>query len=149
MKKILLIAFLTNFFLTNAQTFDTMYIRGKTSTFCAEEHFSFKFDKIVFTKKDFFNGNETYGYSKVSESNYDNNGYYYEIRSADFVLNEYGVDEYKKYINYSHKLLYEKRGGELIYIFEYNSNNSIDKNNSGIDKGKYYFTKKGYEIYCK
>lgn len=149
MKKIFLIAFLTNCFFSNAQTFDTMYIRGKTSTFCAEEYFSFKFDKLVFTKIDSFNGNETYGYSKVSETNYDNNGYYYEIRSADFVLNEYGVDEYKKYINYSHKLLYEKRGGQLLYIFEYNSNNGIDKNNSGIDKGKYYFTKKGYEIYCK
>ena len=56
---------------------------------------------------------------------------------------------YKKYINYSHKLLYEKRGGELLYIFEYNSNNSVDTNSNGIEKGKFYFTKKGYEIYCK
>ena len=149
MKKILIISFLTNFFFLSAQTFDTIYIRGKTSTFCAEEFFSFVFDYNTFTKIDSYSGKEIYGYSKVSETNYDNSGYYYELRTADFVLNEYGVDEYKKYINYSHKLLYEKRGGELLYIFEYNSNNSVDTNSNGIEKGKFYFTKKGYEIYCK
>ena len=31
---------MTNFFFLSAQTFDTNYIRGKTSTFCAEEFFS-------------------------------------------------------------------------------------------------------------
>ena len=149
MKKILIISFLTNFFFLSAQTFNTNYIRGKTSTFCAEEFFSFEFDYNTFTKIDSYSGKEIYGYSKVSETNYDNSGYYYELRTADFVLNEYGVDEYKKYINYSHKLLYEKRGGELLYIFEYNSNNSVDTNSNGIEKGKFYFTKKGYEIYCK
>ena len=88
MKKILIISFLTNFFFLSAQTFDTNYIRGKTSTFCAEEFFSFEFDYNTFTKIDSYSGKEIYGYSKVSETNYDNSGYYYELRTADFVLNE-------------------------------------------------------------
>lgn len=142
MRKLFLITILVNSLLLSAQEFDTNYIRGKSSTFCAEENFSFSFNNKTYKKTDSYNGNETYGYSKVVETNYDNNGYYYEIRNALFILEEYGITEYKKHIRYSHKIVYEKRGGEILYIFEYDDQN-------GIDRGKFYFTKKGYEIYCK
>jgi hypothetical protein len=127
---------------TDAQEFGTNYVRGKMSTYCADQYFAFSFDNKTFSKVDSYNGYVTKGYSKITDSNYEDNGYYYELRSSDYVLNEYGIDTYRKITKYYHKLLYERRGGELLYIFEYDDIN-------GINSGKFYFTQNGYKLYCK
>lgn len=127
---------------SNAQEFETNFVRGKMSTYCANEYFIFSFNNTTFEKMDSYSGKVINGYSKITDTNYEDNGYYYELRSSDFVLNEYGVDAFKETTIYYHKILYERRGGDLLYIFEYDYNN-------GINKGKFYFTEKGYNLYCK
>lgn len=145
MKKLLFINICILFLMSiesNAQDLETNYVRGKSSTYCASEYFTFSFNNSTFQKIDSYNGSVINGHSKIIDSNYDNNGHYYELRSSDFVLDEYGIDVYRKSKQYNHKILYEKRGGDLLYIFEHDNQN-------GIDRGKFYFTEKGKEIYCK
>lgn len=143
MKKIILsIFFCVICFNSYSQQFQTDYVRGKNSTFCGEENYKFNFEDRMFTKKDSYSGDESYGPSKVTQTNYDDNGYYFEIRTPKFILEERGIDEYRKYYHFSHKVLYDKRGGNVLYVYE------ID-NDSNSDNGKFYFTKKGYELFCK
>lgn len=124
----------------SAQNFQTDYIRGESSTYCAEENFSFNFEKNIFTKIDSYDGSKTVAPSKVAQTNYDNNGYYFEVRSPKYILDDYGIDEYRKYYHYSHKILYDKRGGNVLYVYEVDMDSKV---------GKFYFTKKGYELFCR
>lgn len=121
------------------QEFETDYIKGKTSKYCAEENYSFSFDEKTFNKVDNYDGTKSYGPSKIEQTNYDDNGYYFEVRSPKYILNDYGINEYRKYYHFSHKILYNKRGGNVLYVYE------IDMDS---DVGKFYFTEKGYKLFC-
>jgi len=142
MKKIaiLIVLFGLNSLTTNAQDFYTYYVKGNNSTFCGEESFSFSFNDKVFSRTDDYNGERLAGPSKIIQTNYDENGYYFQIRSPKFILDDYGVNAYKKYDHYLHKIMYDKKGGNVLYVYELNSDtNAI----------KYYITEKGYKIFCK
>lgn len=122
------------------QEFQTDYLKGASSTFCAKSNYTFNFEKQIFTKVDSFDGSKTSAPSKIVQTNYDNDGYYFEVRSPKYILDENGIIEYRKYYHYSHKILYEKRGGDVLYVYEVDMENKL---------GKFYFTKKGYELFCK
>lgn len=143
MKKATLIIVFIGLFSTCAvsQGFRTDYVRGKNSTFCGEEQYYFKFDNRVFKKTDYYSGDVYSGPSKITQTDYDNNGNYFEIRTPHFLLDEKGIGEYRRYNHYSHKIVYDKRGGDILYVYEIN--NDYDSNN-----GKYYFTAAGYELFC-
>lgn len=79
--------------------------------------------------------------SKREHTDFDNSGYYYEIWSPTFYLENYGVDEYRKVNTFNYKICFDKKGGNLLYLFESDAN-------SGIQSGKFYFTQLGREIFC-
>ncbi|MFD0762719.1 hypothetical protein ACFQZW_11560 [Lutibacter aestuarii] len=124
-----------------SQNVGTNYIRGENSTYCGEKEYYFTFLSKAFIKTDNESGEKSYGPSKITQTDYDNNGYYFEIRTPNFLLDEEGISEYRKYYHYSHKILYDRRGGEILYVYELNMD-------SNINVGKFYFTLDGYKIFC-
>lgn len=141
MKKIIfiLVLFIFSCLTITAQTFETNYVKGKNSTYCGEESFSFEFQELVFIRIDNDSGNRLAGPSKILQTNYDDNGNYFQIRSPKYILDDYGVNAYKKYEHYLHKIIYDKKGGDILYVYELNSDdNSV----------KYYITEKGYSVFC-
>jgi len=139
------ILFFTLFTLYNvslfAQTFETRFVRGGNSKFCGEETYHFEFLDRIFEKVDSYDKSKVYGPSRKVQSNYNDNGYYYEVRSPKFILEEQGIDEYRRYYHYSHKIVFDKRGGNVLYVYEVDMDNDKD--------GKFFFTKGGYELFCK
>lgn len=130
--------------ITNAfsQEFNTTYLRGYSSTFCANESFVFNFQSDYLYKTDKYDSKKTTIPSRKDSSDYDDNGFYFELWSPKWYLNAYGIDEYQKINKYAYKLLFDKRGGNLLYIYE--SNPAV-----GATGGKFYFTQMGFEKYCK
>lgn len=88
-----------------SQNFKTNYVKGKNSSYCGEESFSFDFQDLVFSRTDSGNGEKIVGRSKILRTNYDENGNYFQIRSPKFVLDDYGVNAYKQYSHYLHKII--------------------------------------------
>ena len=115
-----------------AQQFETFYVRGKNSTFCGEEKITFNFFKKSFEKIDSSDGKKINGPSKKVESNYNDSRNFYEIKTSDFVLDEQGIDEYRKYYHFSHKIGYDKKGGNVLYVYQTNNDQSAEE--------KYFFT---------
>jgi len=125
-----------------SQEFNTNYLRSKNSTFCANESFMFNFKSDYLYKTDNYDLKKTSVPSRKESYDYDENGFYYELWSPKWYLNAYGVNEYGKIKKYSYKLLFDKRGGNLLYIFEVDAG-------VGMSGGKFYFTELGHEKYCK
>ena len=123
-----------------SQEFETDFIKSKSSAYCGEENFKFDFEDKMFVKTDSFSGEEIIGFSKITQTNYDSKGYYFEVRTPKFFLDDVGVDEYKKYNHYSHKILYDKRGGNVLYVYELDMKSQNEK---------FYFTKEGKVLFCK
>ncbi len=123
-----------------AQTFETNYVRGKSSQFCGEETHRFEFSGRVFERVDTYDGSKAYGPSQKVESNYNDNGYYFEIRTPKFILEEQGINEYRRYYHYTHKIVFDKKGGNVLYVYE------VDNDSNG--NGKFYLTNAGYQIFC-
>lgn len=143
MKKVIL--FFTIIFTLSSlycQNVTTQFTRGLNSSYCGKETYKFSFEEIIFSKTDSYNGSSTYGPSKIIQSGYDNNGFYFETRSPKFILDNFGIDEYRKFSHFSHKILYDERGGNILYVFEIN----LD---SKYSEGKFYFTEAGYQKYCQ
>lgn len=142
MRKLILIAILANCYFLNAQTFETNYTRGYKSTNCGAETLNFSFYNDVLSKTDnYYNSTEKIP-SRRESSEFDDKGNYYELWSPKFYLEDYGIDAYQRVKTLNYKLLFDRKGGNLLYIFEFDVQ-------SGINTGKFYFTNKGYEIYCK
>ena len=80
--------------------------------------------------------------SKKESSNFDKTGYYYELWSPSWYLNSFGIEEYNKISKKAYKLLFDQKGGDVLYVFEFDTD-------LGTESGKFYFTQSGYEIYCK
>lgn len=143
MKKIIILfTILSSFSNVFSQSFSTQYTRGLKSSYCGEETFEFNFESRTFSKLDKYYGTENYGPSKITQSGYDDKGYFFEVRSPKFILDEQGVDGYRRYYHFSHKILYDRKGGNILYVYEID----MDLNNS---EGKFYFTQAGYQKYCQ
>lgn len=144
MKKIIITLILIGFWsqAIYSQEFRTTYVMSNKSKHCGKENFYFNFVDVAFLRVDSYDESQVSGPSKKEQSNYDKNGNYYEIRMPHFFLEENGVTFYNKYSHYSHKIVFDKRGGNVLYVYERN----VDLKSKD---GKFYFTEKGYEIYCK
>lgn len=125
---------------TKTQYVNTERIKGSKSNFCAEENYSFTFDEFYFNRIDNYDGKMIYGPSKVEITNYDENGYYYELRSPKYLLDLIGIESYNKEKHFLIKILYDKRGGNVLYIHELDMDNNVVK---------FYLTKIGYEKFCE
>lgn len=142
MKNILnLILLLAGCQFLNAQSFETNYTKQYTSSNCGEEKFEFVFSNNILKRTDLYYNSSIGVPSRKEHTDFDNSGFYYEIWSPSYYLEQYGIDEYQKVNQYNYKVCFDKKGGELLYIFESDSNSSIKT-------GKFYFTQKGYGIFC-
>jgi len=141
-KNIIIILFLISLTFLNAQTVTTNYTRGLNSSYCENNDYKFEFAESVFKKIDSYGKKKTYGPSMITQSNFDNNGYFFEVRMPNFLLEYVGINEYNNsYYHFSHKILYDRKGGEILYIYE------ID-DDSKQKSGTFYFTNAGYKIFC-
>jgi hypothetical protein len=142
MKKLLLLTLGLLIFLSAwSQSFRTEYSKGTKSNFCAEELFDFKLEDESITRIDNFDGTRMKNFSKKVSGEFDNNGFYNELWNAKFYLNKYGVNQFNRITQFTYRIVYDKRGGNLLYILE------ID-NKKGLDAGKVYMTEAGFKIMC-
>lgn len=125
-----------------SQTHLTNYSKGTRANFCGEEKFTFIFNDESITRVDAFNGSREKFYSKKESGIFDNNGHYSETWSARFYLDRYGINEFNKIKQYTFRVVFDKRGGTLLYILEFD-------NKKGIDLGKVYLSQAGYELVCR
>lgn len=125
----------------NAQSFKTEYSRSTTSNFCGEEAFEFILSEETITRIDKYDGARETFYSKKESGSYDNNGFYSESWTSKFYLDKFGISQFNRIKQYTYRVTFEKRGGELLYIME------ID-NKKGIEAGKIYLSKRGFELIC-
>jgi hypothetical protein len=142
MRKLLipLILLIANF--GYAQSINIEFIKSSSNGKCVEENHKIVFSNDTYTRTDLYDNSKISGPSKIMRTGYDDNGTYWEIWSPGFYLERYGIDEYQKIYQYTIQVFYEKRGGNVIYVFE--RNNEI-KN----DKGKYLITAFGGQQFCK
>lgn len=118
MRKLILIAILANCYFLNAQNFETTKSRGYKSTICGTETLTFNFNNNILSKTDkYYNSTEKIP-SRRESSDFDDKGNYYELWSPIFYLENYGIEEYRKVKTLSYKLLFDRKGGNLLYIFE-------------------------------
>ncbi len=141
-KTIILLVLLSSHFLINAQTYETIYSKAVNSTKCGKETFSFEFRNEILVKTDKYYNSQEKIPSKIESTGFDNSGHFYEHWGYIFYLNKYGITEYNQVSKKSYRLVFDGKGGELLYIWE-----SLPNNNT--DNDKLYFTQKGFEIYCK
>ncbi|WP_144603826.1 hypothetical protein [Algoriphagus algorifonticola] len=143
MKKIVLIGiFLIISSVCGAQSFVTEYSRGTTSNFCGEESFQFILGTETITRIDKFDGSRVEIVSKKESGGFDNQGFYSESWGSKFYLDKYGINEFNRIKQFTYRVVYDKRGGELLYILEI-------ENKKGLDAGKIYLSRKGFELICK
>ena len=125
-----------------AQSFETKLSRRYDSNYCVSERVNFLFDGGILKKTDVLISLTEEFASRLERSNYEDNGYYYEIWSPSWFLNNFGVQDYGKLTKRAYKLLFNERGGNLLYIYEFDIEN-------GARSGKFFFTEQGREVYCK
>ncbi len=126
----------------NAQSFETSYTKSYISNNCGEEKFEFSFYNNVLTRTDLYYNSTIKVPSKREHTDFDNSGFYYEIWAPSFYLELYGIDEYRKVYQFNYKVCFDKKGGNLLYVFESDAN-------SGVKTGKFYFTQQGRDIFCE
>ena len=138
---------LTMFFaiLTNvvfSQSRATTTIRGNNSANCNPLEVMFVIsDKSI--KKYDNNSNLVSEYiARLDETDYDANGDYIEMYSPRFVLDEYGVNKFESIKKRVYQMAYDRKDGNLLYVFEYDVS-------LGRDSGNFYFSKLGTTKYCK
>ena len=139
---VIVVVFVTSSISLTAQSFETKYSRSYDSNYCASKNMNFSFYGGTLKKTDVLISLTEEFASKLEKSNYDDKGYYYEIWSPSWYLNDYGVQNYNKLTKRAYKLLFNERGGNLLYIYEFDLE-------SGSRSGKFYFTEQGREVYCK
>lgn len=139
--KITLFFIVANIFVIRAQNFNTTYTKNYSSNNCGKESFSFDISNSVMTRTDNYYRTTTKSPARMVQTDFDNSGYYYEMWLPTFYLEQYGIDEYRRVNALNYKICYDKKGGNLLYLFESNAN-------TGIQSGKFYFTDLGREIFC-
>jgi hypothetical protein len=141
-KTIILLLLFSNSFLLNAQNYETIYSKAVNSTNCGKETFSFDFRNEILVKTDKYYNSQEKVPSKIESTGFNNSGYFYEHWNYGFYLDKYGITDYNQVIKKSYRLVFDGKGGELLYIWESYPNNNTDND-------KLYFTQKGFEIFCK
>lgn len=142
MKNILnLVLILVGFQFLNAQSFETNYTKQYASSNCGEEKFQFLFSNELLKRTDLYYNTSIGVPSRREHTDFDNSGFYYEIWSPTYYLELYGIDKYEKVYQFNYKVCFDKKGGDLLYIFESDANSSVKT-------GKFYFTQKGHNIFC-
>jgi len=106
------------------------------------EEMVFSFQSEELHKYDVIYGEISVIPSKVESTGFEDNGLFYEKRTPVFYLNKYGVNRYRQIKHMYYKLVYKSKGGSLLYIIE------LDPE-LGVEKAKMYYTKEGYELFCK
>lgn len=127
---------------TFAQSRATTNIRGKNSNECNSVELEFVITDLSIKKYDSNSNLITEYPAHLVEADYDTNGNYMEYFTPKFVLDDYGVDSYRKIKKYIYQMVYNQKDGDLLYVFEYNLE-------QGPESGKYYFSKLGTSKYCK
>ena len=136
------IVLVTSIVSLSAQSFETKFSRRYDSNYCNSERTNFSFYGGILKKTDVIISLTEEFASRLERSNYEDNGYYYEIWSPSWYLNQFGVQEYNKINKRAYKILFNQRGGDLLYIYEFDLEN-------GSRSGKFFFTEKGREAFCK
>lgn len=136
------IVFTTCIVTLSAQSFETKFSKSYNSSYCNSETTNFSFYGGILKKIDVLNSESEEFASKLENSNFDENGYYYEVWSPSWYLNNYGVQNYNKIPKRAYKLLFKSKGGNLLYIYEFD----LDE---GSRSGRFYFTENGRELFCK
>ena len=141
MKKLLipLLLLIVNF--GYAQSINIEFIKSSSNGKCVEENHRIVFSNDTYTRTDLYDNSKISGPSKIMRTGYDDNGTYWEIWSPGFYLERYGIDEYRKIYQYTIQVFYEKRGGNVIYVFERNNEIKNDKGN--------FLTALGGQQFCK
>lgn len=125
-----------------SQRLQTNYSKSTNSNFCGEEKFEFILSPESITRIDKYDGSKQTVPSKKESGGFDKHGHYLETWTSKFYLNQYGINQYNRIQQFSYRIAFDKRGGDLLYILE------VD-NKKGIDKGKIYLSQAGYRIICK
>ncbi|MDI1316881.1 hypothetical protein [Flavobacterium sp.] len=142
MKKIILLLTLMNCIVCFSQNFETFYSKNYNSNSCSEEKLSFNFrDDFVIRTDSYYDSSEKLPSRRV-DSGFDDKGFFYENFTPTFYLNKYGVIQYERIRAFTFRILYDKKGGNILYVLE------ID-NKMGLKNGKFHFTQLGYETLCK
>lgn len=136
------IVLVTSIVSLSAQSFETKFSRRYDSNYCNSERTNFSFYGGILKKTDVIISLTEEFASRLERSNYEDNGYYYEIWSPSWYLNQFGVQEYNKINKRAYKILFNQRGGDLLYIYEFDLEN-------GSRSGNFFFTEKGSEVFCK
>jgi len=125
----------------SSQQIQTSQIRGLKEKECNPLKASFSINEKTITKYDSFSNLISDYKCKIESSDFDSKGNYVEIYTPKFILDSYGVDAYSSIKKYAYRIAYDRKDGNVIYVFEFN----ID---SGIESGKFYFTPFSEEKYC-
>jgi len=142
MKNLFLVIFFATISITYSQSFKTTHINSSFSKTCNKENHQFDFLNYAFTRVDLYSGKQIIAPSKIEQTGYNNDNTYYEARVPTYILEEDGVLEYEKHLHFAHKIVYDKRGGNILYVAEKN----MDYKNSDW---KFYYTELGVSRYCK
>lgn len=125
-----------------SQAFRTYYSKNANGNYCNKEEMVFTFKSEELHKYDVIYNQTSVIPSKIESTGFENNGLFYEKRTPAFYLNKYGVNRYRQIKQMFYKLIYKSKGGSLLYIIE------LDPE-LGVEKAKAYYTKEGYELFCK
>ena len=68
--------FIFNNIYSQKQSLETKYISGEKSRHCIKELYKFSFEGKWYSKYDSYDGSKKYGYSKISQTDYDKRGHY-------------------------------------------------------------------------
>lgn len=142
MKKLITLIFVANSFFAFAQNFETKYTKNYGGSGCGGETLNFNFSNDILTKTDNYYNSVDKIPSRRENTGFDDKGYFYELWTPTYYLERYGVNEYSRIKKFSYRILFDRKGGNLLYIFEADAK-------SGVNSGKFYFTELGHELYCK
>lgn len=126
----------------NAQTITIENVKNSPQGVCVKEHHTVSFSSNKYTRVNHDNNSRVSGPCKLSSTGYEDSGEYFEIWSSRFYLDEFGVIEYQKVNQYTVKVVYDKRGGDVLYLLE----TSTERRNY---PPKVLNTAKGSEKYCR
>lgn len=141
MKYLITLLFFSNSLFINSQnihSFSTNYVTSHNNKTCTEETVSFRFTKQNLYKN---TGKPEVIIALFDNSGYDEKGRYYEIWSPHSYLDMYGITEYNKIRKKQvYKVLFDKKNGEVLYVFEAPMED--------LKRSLVYYTNKGYEVFC-
>lgn len=125
-----------------SQTFYVDYLYNPSSGNCIEEKYQIQFKPDIYYRIDYYDNSKVWSPSRKSNSGYNEQDLYYEVWSPRFYLDLVGIDEYKRVYHYLVKVIYDKKGGSVLYVIEQN----LEYRNR---PSKYFVTKLGAKYFCE